>query len=649
MLNSDAIAQLSQLKNDIRANKEFAQGTVRGSKGRFGFVQLDDDREAFLSPEQMQRVFPGDRVEVSITKNNKDQLEANLEKLLSSDLKEFVGTYLDRGKAHFVIPDVYMLSRWIFLAPKNRGDAKEADFIRCRITRHPFEDSKCQAKVLEKIGSPSDPHIERKYIVSKFQLRDQWNSTHLEQSELIQKSSNSNDNNLTSRIELHDLPFVTIDSASTKDMDDAVFAQPTEQGWRLMVAIADPSAGIKLDSPLGKEALARGQTVYLPGQAAPMIPHELATGIYSLVEGEKRPVLLAELDIGKDGNIDHFKFCSASITSAAKMSYEQVSQYIDGSLASAPLPDNIKASLQALDDLSNVRFSFREKHALVMEERPDFDYRVNEFGKIAEIVKTERNSAQRIVEEAMLATNFSAGKFFAEQKAPALFSSHLGFKPDRLQQVDRLIKEDLGDTDIDLAQLDNYVALIQRLQSKPEYSGLLSVLKRQLRPSELICEAKPHLGLGFQYYATITSPIRRYNDLYNHTVIKHILAEQPSNQISESEVEHLKEVNANSRQACRQLEQWLICQFMEQAVNQTFNGIVAMINSQGVGVKLTDNGVETYVQLRDKKNKEQTVDFNPERLALTVDGRTFQFDEVVSVTITEVDKERRQILARLNS
>ena len=152
MLNSNALEQLSQLKQEIRANKDFAQGVVRGSKGRFGFVILDDEREAFLNPDQMQKVFPGDRVEVSLSKNEKDQYEATLEKLISSELKEFVGSYLDRGKAHFVVPDVHMLSRWIFLPPKNRSGAKAGDLIRCKITRHPFQDGKSQAKVIAIIG-----------------------------------------------------------------------------------------------------------------------------------------------------------------------------------------------------------------------------------------------------------------------------------------------------------------------------------------------------------------------------------------------------------------------------------------------------------------------------------------------------------------
>ncbi|WP_317928654.1 VacB/RNase II family 3'-5' exoribonuclease [Halioxenophilus sp. WMMB6] len=647
MLNSDALNQLSQLKQTIRASKDYAEGTVRGSKGRFGFVILDDGREAFLDPEQMQRVFPGDRVEVSVSQNAKEQWEATLEKLLSSELKEFVGYYLERGKGHFAVPDVPMLSRWIFLPPKQRGQAKDTDFIRCKITRHPFGDGKGQAKVLETIGARSDKQIERRYTISKFQLRDGWSDEQLKEAESVASNPQALDSDQLPRVDLTALPLVTIDAATTLDMDDAVFGQATENGWQLTVAIADPSAGIALQSSLGKEAMLRGQTVYLPGNSATMIPDQLSHHSYSLIMGEARPTIVATLDIQPDGAINNCQFQLATISSKAKLTYEAVSEFLDKGTVEPAMDETITASLTALNAIAVARFNYREQNALVMEERPDYDFRVNEQGKIETIVKYERNSAQRLVEEAMLAANLSAGHYFAEHKLPALFSSHLGFKSDRLAQVQKLLGEDLGEFSGDVSELDCYQQLIQQLQGDPAKASLLAVLKRQLRPSELSTEPKPHLGLGFPVYANITSPIRRFNDLYNHLLLKQSLGGEPVAAIDEASLQALREQNSTSRSACRQLELWLLSQYMQAFIGQTFTGRVAMVNSQGIGVRLDDNGVDTYVQLRDRKNKAQAIDFNPDRLTLTLDGKTFLLDESVTVAITGIDEDRRQVLAEL--
>ncbi len=647
MLNSDALSKLTELKQNIRATKDYAEGTVRGTKGRYGFVVLDDDREAFLDPDQMQRVFPGDRVEVSVTQNEKEQWEATLEKLISSDLNEFVGYYLDKGKGHFCAPDVPMLSRWIFLPPKARGGAKDTDFIRCKITRHPFQDGKCQAKVIDVIGARTDKAIERRYTISKFQLRDTWTQQQQEQLQSLVENPQQLDTEATLRADLTATPFVTIDAESTLDMDDAVFVETQPDGWKLMVAIADPTAGISLDSPLGKEALLRGQTVYLPGNSVPMMPSELSHNSYSLVAGEQRPALVATINIASNGEINNCEFCIATICSAAKLSYEQVSAFVDANTGAEALSEAVQASLKALNDLAKARLSYRQDNALVMEDRPDYEYQLDDQGKIAEILKLERNSAQRMVEEAMLATNLCAGQYFSEQKISALFSSHSGFKKDRTKQVKRLLKEDLGELEGGINELPNYQKLIQKLQTTPEHSALLSVLKRQLRPSELVTEPKPHLGLAFPVYANITSPIRRFNDLYNHLLIKQSLGGSEVSSIAAEQLEALKEQMGVGRIACRQLEQWLVCQYMNQFVGKTFSGRVSMVNSQGIGVRLDDNGVDTFIQLRNRKNKEQKLEFNADRLTLKVDDQQFCLDDELSVTITSIDEDNRQVVAKL--
>ncbi|MEO0443372.1 MAG: hypothetical protein AAFZ92_06475, partial [Pseudomonadota bacterium] len=167
MLSKDALSQLSSLKKEIRASKDVAQGTVRGTSGRFGFVSLEDGREAFLNPEQMDRVFHGDRVEVNITQNDKQQLEAKIEKLLFSPLKQLAGRYCIKGKGYFIVYEQQQHSRWIFVPPKLRANAKDGDYVTARITQHPFDkEGKAQAKVTGTIGADVNLTNARKYALA---------------------------------------------------------------------------------------------------------------------------------------------------------------------------------------------------------------------------------------------------------------------------------------------------------------------------------------------------------------------------------------------------------------------------------------------------------------------------------------------------
>src|SRR5690606_15233861 len=268
MLNNDALQQLSQLKSTLRTHKDIAQGVVRTTSKRFGFVKLDDGRDAFLDPEQMLRVLPDDRVEVEIVTNKKGQLEARLEKLIHSPLGSFVGHYIVKGAAHFVEPDLPLFNRWLFIPPQERKSCQPGDFIQCEISRHPYHnEGKAQVRVITRLGRPDEAGIENRYVAAKYQLPNEWDEAAIEQAQAINTLSLDNDSTLE---DLTHLPFITIDAENTRDMDDALYIEATASGWELTTAIADPTRHIAFDSPLEKSARQRAHTVYLLGQSLTM-------------------------------------------------------------------------------------------------------------------------------------------------------------------------------------------------------------------------------------------------------------------------------------------------------------------------------------------------------------------------------------------
>lgn len=651
MLDPNALSQLSQLKHAIRSDKNLAAGTVRGSQGRFGFVVLDDGREAFLAPEEMARVLPGDRVEVSVTEKTDNpgsvKVDAELDKLLSSTTKTLVGQYLVRGKGHFIAVDMPQLNRWVFIPPKLRGKAQEGDFIVCRLSQHPFEDGKGQAKLVEILGKPGDPGIEHKVVCYKHSLPQGWSTEEQAQAAAIVQQPLSALSDYSTRKQLQDQLFVTIDSSSTQDIDDALSAAATAEGWLLKVAISDPTSSLKPRSVLDKAAYQRANTAYLPGQAINMLPEELSYNAYSLVAGEDRPALLCEMQVNRDGRITQVDFSFAIVRSRYKLSYEQVAELLEQNNTAA-VPEDCQALLHTLRACTQALNAYRREQMLLMEERDDFELVLNDQQHIAQIRRLPRNLAQQVVEEAMLATNRSAGNLFARHPQSGVFSAHLGFRPERLDNIRKFIAEDFPElAELDLASLEGYCQLIRSLDHNPAAATQLAALRLTLQAGTLSTTAQPHLGLAMQHYATVTSPIRRYNDFYNHRALRAILQGQRQTAVlTEEELAEMQKRIGTTRAASRDLEQWLYClfleQFKQQHPDQVLNAHIFRVTSQGVTAKLDDWGINGFVKLDPKAFK-----FDPDRMTLTGEAHSYVLNQPLQVMIERVDLDKKRINFKL--
>lgn len=639
MLDPNALAKLGQLKSDIQSSKDYAEGTVAATSGRFGFVRTDDGRDAFLAPEKMDRVFPGDRVKVSITENDKGKLEAEFEKLLSSDIKKFVGQYRVRGAGHFVVPGGTQFSRWIFVPPAQRKGAKEGDYVIAKVARHPYRDGKAQANIIFLVGQPNDAFIEHKYTKAKYELNYRSAEDHETQIKAIQDYMDAADFGL--RDDLSDKKFVTIDSESTLDMDDALAIEETDQGFTLYVAIADPSSSIAPESALAKQAKNCGQSVYLIGGAVPMLPINLAHHAFSLEENKTRPVIICELSIDAQGEVLGQRFYPGTIASKHKLSYSQVAQFLDDANADA-VPEDVRDELTRLRQLALARRSYRDTHYLVSEDHLDFDFNLDSQGQIENIIRRERNSAQLVVEEAMIACNIAAGEFLNEHKC-GLHSIHKGFREDRIGEVNALLKEE-GMSRENINTLEGHISLLKALQNDTEKLRLIPALRRMMVASELSFTSAPHMGLGVPTYATITSPIRRFADLYNHWCLIAILAKNDIPALNDETLVELNDTLRNGRQADRELQQWLICQYTHKnLLGKVFDGKVRITTQQGMGVKLVDTGIEGFILFGKKIEKS----FDAKRMTLTVNDHTYWIDDSVKIKVVSVDMDKRRIAFEL--
>lgn len=638
MLNNDSLEQLRALKQQISAHKQEleaqkvrATGTVKGSLGRFGFVTLEDGRDIYLPPEQMQRVFPDDHVQIEVIDGSDGKPSAVVEKLLNSPLREFTGHYLVRDKAHFVEPDLPRLSRWLFIPPKQRGAAAHGDLVRCRISRHPLPDGRPQARVEQVIGAPGSDGIECRYALARFQLPGQ--APEFADGDLAQPD-------FAARRDLTALPFVTIDGADTQDMDDALYAERRGDGWTLWVAIADPGAWIVPGSPQEQAIAARAATVYLPGLTVAMLPERLANERCSLQPDSERLALVCALQVAADGRIDSYEFCEARIRSHAKLDYAGAALQLDDAGAPAqPWSDTVRELGAAATALQRQRGSAH----LLMPDQPDYRPELDAHGRISAIRRLDKTSAHRVVEECMVATNRCAADYLRE--TDAIFVCHNGFRSERRDAVARLMAEQLPElNDIDVGALSGYVTLLQALERGDNPLPLRATLIRFLERSQLRTRAAPHFGMGLPCYTTITSPIRKYSDFLLHRLIKAKLRGEQLPQVEEQQLTALQERNDRVRQAAQLAEQWLHCEYLQRQGGAELQGSICHVNSSGFSVRLDDTGIEGFVDLRHTGEK---FSFDTHYLRLSSATRQFQLEQSVAVTVAAIDMKRRSITFQL--
>lgn len=653
MFSNDQLSALKELKHNIRSSRDIAQGVIRATSGRFGFVVLEDGREAYLNPEQMERVFPGDKVSVEIKQNDKEQYEATLEKLIESPITFLSGRYRVRGKGHFIATDLPNFDRWIFIPPKLRMQCTDGCYISAKVTQHPFKDGRAQAKVTHNVGDDSTPYIERLYAICKHRLEYEFTPDVVEAAKAVIAQPMANtENSVDDAIQdLRHIDFVTIDSAATRDMDDALAIKTTDNGWTLSVAIAAPSVDVAFNSVLDKAARKRTQTTYFSDKPLTMFPEELSIERFSLKEGEERQSLVFQCNIDTEGQVSEASFTPAIIRSHAKLSYAQVAALLDGqdynNNSTLSDPATFKAQLEQLLACTQALNLYRQTHYIVIENRPDFALYLNNKGKLETIEKIERNCAHRIVEEAMLLTNRCAGDFLAEHNA-GLFVHHRGYRDERRQDIESLLSEKTNSEIRGTEELENYIHAINTLQKHDDAQALLSIQQRFLEASQLTDEAKPHFGLGFAHYATITSPIRRYQDLYNQRAIYQLLLGQQPQKINSQQLQQLQENAKESRNASQFMDKWLICDYMKNKIGETFTGSVTLLTNQGIGVRLDDTGIEGFIVAKkaDKKKPDAPFDkisFNNQRMELTWNDEAIQLDQTISVTLMRCDDEKKKL------
>ena len=635
MLDRNAMAQLKGLRDELEAQNERVDATIKGTQHRYGFAVTADGREVFVPPDEMLKVLPGDKVAICIrpATNKKGKQDkpgrtvAEIERLIETGVDEFVGHIVQKGKAIFVVPDLAGLSRWLFIPPHARNGVSPGDLAHCALLRHPIKDGKPSAKVLSSFGQPGSPGIENQYCAARAKLPPAW-SDRLAQP-LIDAAAKKAPLEDTARLDLTSLPFVSIDAARTVDIDDALHAEVTANGWQLSVAVADPTAYLQDLADVTALVAQRGSSVYFHGEVIPMLPEGISQGLCALAEDTPRPALVCQMQITEDGAISHFEFHKAVIRSHAKLAYAAVDRYVTGN------SDDLIAHANPLEALVQVYRTLRERREqqeLVMEERREYRWMLGEDKQIAEIDSFEKLASQHLVEECMIAANKCAAVFLRDAGAPGPFVVHGGFREDRVKETKTFLEKhrpDLAETALDTVA--GYRAVLADLAGTGHSLPLREMVNRLLSRAILTDQPGPHMGLATEAYTNFTSPLRKALDFFVHLQITACLEGQSGAAYPVEGLADITRAIGRSREAVTAADRRLTANYLQklkQAGQTRFTGTVSHITSSGFTVKLTDTGLEGLVDLRPDDEK---FSFDKWTMSLTSTTRRFELLQSVEV------------------
>lgn len=435
---------LNQLKQKMQANTPKRTGIVKASDRGFGFLETDKGKRFFIAPNEMKKVLHGDRISATIQENG-DKSSAEPVELKQTEITDFVAQISISPKrvsikAHNpLIQGFFKIKGAMQLANKGYHDG---DWVTVKLLTHALEGNGFLIEVIEKIAEYNDPFAYRLIAVANYKLPNKapefdhpWQVIDPE----------------LERQDLTKIPFFTIDGVNTQDMDDALYIEENDQGWALTVAISDPSAYVPEATDLDKEAFKRSFTLYLPNFNVPMLPRDLSDSLCSLKEGEKRATICCSIQIGKRGEILGAPvFFAAWMKSHYRLNYNDVSTYLESDqLTDLQWKPNKELSelLKVLDNATEVRYQWRCENTIVMKNQPDYTLKLNNKGEVYEILCEPRRTANRLVEECMIAANVCAGDFLAKHKQAGVFNVHSGIASDRLEKAAKLLAEYNIETD----------------------------------------------------------------------------------------------------------------------------------------------------------------------------------------------------------
>ena len=665
-------------------------GRVEGHRDGHGFLRRDDDETpVYLAPAEMRSVLHGDRVRVRIVRHDrKGRAEGRVLDILERPRRPIIGRLLLEAGAWVVAPEDRRYGQDILVPRGGTGSAEAGQVVVVELTEAPSLHSQPVGRVVEVLGEVDDPGIEIDIAVRKFGVPHAFSEAAVARARELPEVVRAVDRR--GRVDLRDVPLVTIDGEDARDFDDAVYCEPHVQGrgklarrgWRLVVAIADVSHYVRPGEALDADAYGRATSVYFPRRVIPMLPEKLSNGLCSLNPEVDRLCLACDMVVDEAGEIQAYQFFQAVMRSHARLTYTEVAAILANTRGpQAQQRGGLVEHLVHLHEVYRALLKRREGRGAVDFETTETQIVCDEFGRIERIVPRMRTDAHRLIEEAMLAANECAADFISQARHPALYRVHEGPTPEkRVALQDYLRALGLGLQLGEEPSPRDFQAIAAATQDRPDAAQIHQMLLRSMQQALYSPVNAGHFGLAYPAYTHFTSPIRRYPDLLVHRVIKAILAgksyalalpeadapqslrggavrKRPALSRQEGSLEslavweaagaHTSGCERRADEASRDVEAWLKCRYMREHLGEEYAGTVNAVAGFGLFVGLDTLHVEGLVHITELGGEYWRFDEVRQELRGERSGMRYGVGSRVQVQVSRVDLDARKIDFRL--
>ncbi len=593
-------------KYNVINNKTAVRCKYQAKGSKFGFGLVEDGEDVYISSKNLNGAMNDDEILVEVLSSSGKSREGKVIKILRRNTNIIIGKFTKSRNFGFVIPIDNSVED-IYISKKNSQNFKDGQIVKVQIEKYPTLKNKAEGKIIQVIGNSSDTHIDVKSLYVSYGLDSMEEFNEEINNQLEEIPDKVLDTEKVGRVDRTNVRSYTIDSADAKDLDDAVFVEKREDGtYLLSVYIADVSHYVKEKTPLDKEAINRGTSIYIPGKVIPMLPKKLSNGICSLNAGEERLALGTDILISSTGKVLSSEVFKTVIKVTKKMSYDKVYKVISNQEEEELLAEygEYKQDLKVMEELARILNNKRMSEGCINFNIPETHIVLDENEDVVKIEPYPITFANQIIEEFMLITNMVIAEKFYFYELPFIYRIHEKPDEEKLRDLNTILENYKlrikGIKDVHPRALSG---LLDKLENESDKDIISTYMLRSLKLAKYSNECLGHFGLNAKYYCHFTSPIRRYPDLFIHRIITKAIENNYSfsdNELIryEKRAEKYSKTSSEMEKTATKIERdfdtLYSCIYMKRFVGEEFEAKIASVTSFGLFVKL-ENTIEGFV------------------------------------------------------
>ncbi|MCY7864157.1 ribonuclease R [Bacillus spizizenii] len=631
------------------------KGKISAHAKGFAFLLPEDTSlsDVFIPPTELNTAMNGDIVMVRLnSQSSGSRQEGTVIRILERAIQRVVGTYTETRNFGFVIPDDKKITSDIFIPKNGKNGAAEGHKVVVKLTSYPEGRMNAEGEIETILGHKNDPGIDILSVIHKHGLPGEFPADAMEQASSTPDTIDEKD--LKDRRDLRDQVIVTIDGADAKDLDDAVTVTKLDDGsYKLGVHIADVSHYVTENSPIDKEALERGTSVYLVDRVIPMIPHRLSNGICSLNPKVDRLTLSCEMTINGQGQVTEHEIFQSVIKTTERMTYSDVNKILVDD--DEELKQKYEPLVPMFKDMERLAQILRDKR--MNRGAVDFDFKeakvlVDDEGAVKDVVIRERSVAEKLIEEFMLVANETVAEHFHWMNVPFIYRIHEEPNAEKLQKFlefvttfGYVVKGTAGDIHPRALQ-----SILDAVRDRPEETVISTVMLRSMKQAKYDPQSLGHFGLSTEFYTHFTSPIRRYPDLIVHRLIRTYLINGKVDEATQEKwaerlpdiAEHTSTMERRAVDAERETDDLKKAEYMLDKIGEEFDGMISSVTNFGMFVELP-NTIEGLVHV--SFMTDDYYRFDEQHFAMIGErtGNVFRIGDEITVKVVDVNKDERNI------